>query len=409
MPPLRIAVTGIGGFGAAHLAAVAKCQEQGRMQLVAIMVRNPAKYQAKVDELMAQGVRLYTDYDEMLKGGELDAVSIATPLHLHLEMTEKALEAGLHVLCEKTAAVTVQEVDAMARAQQRTGKVLEIGFQTLTDGPLRALEDAIIEGRLGEVREVVSVCKGLRFDSYYERAAWAGKTRLNDSIVLDGPVNNPNAHYLYNALYLAGQQKGEIVPARSVRAEMYHTRDIEGEDTACIEVEAENGVRVCYYTTLACADTEPYTIEVVGTEGRAVWCVAGTLTFYDREGNEIEKPEFDRGDRFDCAKQFANFEEHVRGQSDFLYSPITESQKFVRVTNAAYESAGQIRSVPADFVEHRERDGQTFTSLRDLASAIDTAAAQRKMFSDLRLPWATPTEAFDLPDDYAQFPQRFQF
>ena len=64
--------------------------------------------------------QVFGSYDAMLNSGAVDAVYIGLPNHLHAEWSIRAMEAGVHVLCEKPFAISVAEVDAMttARAKQ---------------------------------------------------------------------------------------------------------------------------------------------------------------------------------------------------------------------------------------------------------------------------------------------------
>ena len=61
-------------------------------------------------ELEPYGVTLYTDYDKLLKHEGLEAVCIATVTTVHAEQTVKAMEADLHVLCEKPISTSVEIV-----------------------------------------------------------------------------------------------------------------------------------------------------------------------------------------------------------------------------------------------------------------------------------------------------------
>jgi predicted dehydrogenase len=60
--------------------------------------------------------RWYGDWRELLRDGEIDAVYIATPVHLHAEQTIAAAEAGKHVLCEKPMAMNASECERMIAA-----------------------------------------------------------------------------------------------------------------------------------------------------------------------------------------------------------------------------------------------------------------------------------------------------
>jgi len=73
------------------------------------------------------GVRAFTNYETLLNSGEVDAVSVCTPNCLHATISIAALEAGIHVLCEKPMATSKQEAEAMIRAAMLNGKKLMIG------------------------------------------------------------------------------------------------------------------------------------------------------------------------------------------------------------------------------------------------------------------------------------------
>ena len=66
------------------------------------------------------GARAFTDYERMLDEIKLDAVIIATPMHLHAEQTIAALERGVSVLCEVTAAVSLEECRAVVAAAKKS-------------------------------------------------------------------------------------------------------------------------------------------------------------------------------------------------------------------------------------------------------------------------------------------------
>ncbi len=94
---------------------------------------------------------LYSDFEKMLAEEQLDAVSITLPTYVHAAMSAKAMNAGLHVLCEKPMALTVEDCDAMIAAAEKTGKNLQIG-QCLRFWPEYAKAKEIADsGKYGKV------------------------------------------------------------------------------------------------------------------------------------------------------------------------------------------------------------------------------------------------------------------
>jgi len=126
-----------------------------RGELVAVASRDLAK--AK-DYATKWGIRrAFGSYQEMLDSGEVDAVYISLPNHLHAEWTIRALQAGVHVLCEKPFAITLDEVDRMIAASRQSGRVLAEAFMYRHHPQTKIVGDWVRSGRLGEITQVWGV------------------------------------------------------------------------------------------------------------------------------------------------------------------------------------------------------------------------------------------------------------
>jgi len=100
-----------------------------------------AKYEAKA----------YTDYQEMLKQDDIDAVSVCLPNYLHAPVSVDALNAGKHVLCEKPMATSAEEADQMIEAARRNGKKLMIGHNQRFVTSHQKARELIASGAIGKV------------------------------------------------------------------------------------------------------------------------------------------------------------------------------------------------------------------------------------------------------------------
>lgn len=98
--------------------------------------------------------RAYGSYEELLEDGEIDAVYVPLPNHLHAEWSIRAARAGKHVLCEKPLALTVAEVDAMASAAREGGVVLTEAFMYRHHPQTLRVKQIVDEGAIGEPRFV---------------------------------------------------------------------------------------------------------------------------------------------------------------------------------------------------------------------------------------------------------------
>jgi len=84
----------------------------------------------------------HTDWRSLIEAGGLDAVLIASPAGTHVEVVLTALEAGLHVFCEKPLAITLADIDRITTARDRAGKVVQVGYMKRHDPAFqRALEE----------------------------------------------------------------------------------------------------------------------------------------------------------------------------------------------------------------------------------------------------------------------------
>jgi predicted dehydrogenase len=150
--------------------------------VVALCEINPARMQKADDALANAGkpmARHYEDWKEMIDKEDLEAIVVATPLHLHAEISVAALEAGLHVLCEKMMAWDVEGLRQMLEASRRTGRLLEIGHQRHYNPVFQAAYEGIIKpGLLGEV--------------YFSRLQWHNNRSWRREVESPAPGYDPS-------------------------------------------------------------------------------------------------------------------------------------------------------------------------------------------------------------------------
>src|SRR5579871_952324 len=79
----------------------------------------------------------YRDYHELLARKDIDAVVIATPCDLHVEMAIAALKAGKHVYCEKPAGINPASIQRLVDAARSSDRVFQIGQQMRSMAQLR--------------------------------------------------------------------------------------------------------------------------------------------------------------------------------------------------------------------------------------------------------------------------------
>lgn len=100
------------------------------------------------------GVETTQSFDEMVSRPDLDAIVIATSLHLHYSMAKKALSAGKHVFIEKPMARSVAECQELVGLADAKRLTLMVGHTFLYSAPVRRIRDIISAGDIGEIRYI---------------------------------------------------------------------------------------------------------------------------------------------------------------------------------------------------------------------------------------------------------------
>jgi predicted dehydrogenase len=132
---IRVGIVGLGFMGRMHYrcwkaipgATVTAICESNPKVLAAAGEPSKGNVEGAADHIDLAGLSVHTELDELLASNVVDALSITLPTFLHADTTVKALEAGVHVLCEKPMALSVPECDRMTSAAERSGRVLQIG------------------------------------------------------------------------------------------------------------------------------------------------------------------------------------------------------------------------------------------------------------------------------------------
>ena len=148
---IRFALIGIGGMGA---KGVNVGLEEQVVAAADVDMQHAANSVQKI-KAAAPGATFYTDYRKLFdEQKQLDAVWVATPDHHHFPATVRALEAGLHVYCEKPLCHDVYEARKLRELAKAKQVVTQMGHQGHSGEPVRLLCEWIWQGALGDVTEV---------------------------------------------------------------------------------------------------------------------------------------------------------------------------------------------------------------------------------------------------------------
>ena len=225
MKPVKFAVVGCGNVGTRHAAVV---QGQDGAELVALCDTDAARLE-KLGTLH-EGVRVYTNLDELLVESDADVINVCTPHYLHKENTLKAISAGKHVLVEKPMALLGSDCQEMIRAADAAGILLMVVKQNRYNVPVALTREAIERGRLGRI--LMAQCNVIwnRWEGYYQQSPWLGRRSFEG-----GALFTQVSHFIDLLIWLVG----EIVDAGG-RIETKGHR-IETEDCGTAWLRFANG------------------------------------------------------------------------------------------------------------------------------------------------------------------------
>ena len=201
--------------------------------------------------------RWCAEWQELLTDYEVDAIYVATPVHLHAEQTIAAAERGKHVLCEKPMALSVADCDRMITACRANDVKLGVAYYRHFYPVVRRVKELLDSGDLG-VPVVAQINAFEWFDpSASEPRAWLIKKRLSGG----GPMFDFGCHRIEVLLDVFGE-------VRDVKATLANTFffDREVEDVATAVFRFERGT--CGTLSVTHAAREPQdTFDLYCTDG----------------------------------------------------------------------------------------------------------------------------------------------
>jgi predicted dehydrogenase len=193
MTKLRVGLIGVGGIAQSrHIPAFLKLSDKVTIVGVSDVNKGTAKRVASENHIP----NVYADYRDMFK--DVDAVTICTPNKFHAEITIAALEAGVHVLCEKPMAMTTAECEAMLAASEKSGKVLAIAYHYRFMKETQAAKRLILENEIGS--PMVARVKALR-----RRKVPSWGVFTNKDLQGGGSLIDYGCHFLDLSMWLLGQ------------------------------------------------------------------------------------------------------------------------------------------------------------------------------------------------------------
>jgi len=399
MAASTIAVVGMGGFAQQHLRYVRQVEDQELGRQVA-QVAIPADQEAFGSQLQAlrqHGVKIFASLREMLAAmrEQIDVVCIPTGIPLHRPMTIAALEAGCHVLVEKPAAGSIQDVDAMLAAAERADRLVAVGYQHVYQREYRRVKEWVCAGRLGPIRSIRACGCWPRDPAYYRRNGWAGRLAVGDAWVLDTPHNNALAHAVNAMLFLGSGRPAAVLTPTRLRGELYRTNAIDSADTAVFRVSTAEGPEV-FFAVSHCTDQTISPVYIIeGERGRIELAYGGDIRALWSDGTteEIAAEEGPRAVLEDVLSV-------INGQRTALMCPLEMARGQTLCACGSFESSA-IHELPHELRRVDPESGGV--TIDGMTEVVQTAWREASLFSELGVEWAVSGREISL-EGYTYFP-----
>ncbi len=164
----RFGIIGAGVISAYHAKAI-QAHPDGEIVAVADIVK------PSLDKFVAEyGGEGMTDLDAMLRRPDIDAVCVCSPTFLHAQHAIAAMNAGKHVIVEKSMAINLKDATKMITTAREKNVKLAVIFQKRTEEAPQRIKKAIADGVFGKMVFGDASIKYWRNQAYYDSADWRG-------------------------------------------------------------------------------------------------------------------------------------------------------------------------------------------------------------------------------------------
>jgi len=244
--PLGVAFLGAGDVSELHAAAVASCDDA---VLRGVWHLDPEQGRDKARRF---GCRSYASADEALADPEVQCVSVLTNLETHRQYAELAMRAGKHVLVEKPAGASLDEVASMQRCAEQHGVQCVPVHNYVYEPALERTRTLLDRGDLGRLVSVHVLYNIHHPEVVAQR--------------YPGVIRQIMTHHAYVLLYLAGMP----VSVAAMKATI-NDGSVEQENLAVATLQLQGGAIANLQASFAADDHagDPWTflVKVIGTDG----------------------------------------------------------------------------------------------------------------------------------------------
>ncbi len=173
MRRVRFGIIGAGNVSLIHAKSIS---EIGNAELVAVSSRAEEKALRLAKKFKSE---YYSDFHEMLKRNDIDAVCVLTPSGTHAKIGIEVARSGKHVIVEKPIDVNLKMADALIEECKKQNVKLSVISQRRFSDAVMRVKQSVKSGEMGKLNFGGAQVKWYRSQEYYNSSAWRG-TRILD-------------------------------------------------------------------------------------------------------------------------------------------------------------------------------------------------------------------------------------
>lgn len=253
---VKVGIVGLGRLGRQHAENLASRVPNCELSAICSVVEDEiSAFKEKWDVPFS-----YTNYDEMLRNKDLDAIFIASPSGFHCDQIIKALDAGFHVFSEKPLGLYLEEAEQVrAAVESHPDQVFMLGFMRRYDRSYADAKRKIVNGDIGE--PILIRCYGLDPASQMDNFLTFAKANYSGGLFLDMSI-----HDLDLARWYMGSEAQEVwaIGGGYARPEFDEIQDAE---TGAAMVRFENNTMGIFVAGRNSAHGYHIETEIIGTKG----------------------------------------------------------------------------------------------------------------------------------------------
>lgn len=247
---LGIAILGTGDVSGGHIAAY---RRNPHVEIRAMLSRQEAKATAKARQFGLENCRAYTSLDSLLAADDIDAVSICTPHHLHVEQGVACAQAGKHMIVEKPVALDLPGLRKLDAAVRQYGVRSVAGFVLRWNPLFETIRAILTDGLIGRLFHAeVDYLHGITKD--FALYPWVSKRAFGGTALLTG-----GCHAIDALRWFVGKEAVEVFGIANFS--QGNPLDYEYEPNSVTLLKFEDGATGKAATSLECVG--PYTFPIV--------------------------------------------------------------------------------------------------------------------------------------------------